>query len=341
MTIEVELFGGTEEEWDGFAAAQDGYTHFHQFRWRAVIQRVFGHECLYLAARAWDGELVGVLPLVRVRSLVFGHFLVSMPFLNYGGPLGSPAAVRALVDEASEIARRDNVKLLELRSRVPLSISTPASHRKITVVLDLSESPDLQFKQFGSKLRSQIRRPEKEGVTVRFGPDQVAPFFGVFSRHMRDLGTPTQSLAFFHELSEQFAGDCWFACAYLAGEPVAGGCGFRFGDEFEMTWASSLRGYNRQAPNMLLYWACMERAIKAGVKRFNFGRCTPGSGSHRFKMQWGAREEALWWYGVSAGTDVTTPSPHAGPFRFGPRFWRRLPPAIATALGPSIVRYIP
>jgi FemAB-related protein (PEP-CTERM system-associated) len=264
-----------------------------------------------------------------------------MPFLNYGGPLGTTSGVRALVDEASELARRDNVKLLELRSRTPLSIAVPASHRKITVVLDLSDSPLVQFNRFDSKLRSQIRRPQKEGVTIKFGPDQVTPFFGVFARHMRDLGTPTQSLAFFQELAQQFPEDCQFACAYLDGTAVAAGCGFYFADEFEMTWASSLREYNRQAPNMLLYWACIERAIEHGVKQFNFGRCSPGSGPHRFKMQWGGREEPLWWYGVAATPSITTPSPHVGPFRFGPRIWRRLPASIAAAVGPSIVRYIP
>ena len=116
---------------------------------------------------------------------------------------------------------------------------------------------------------------------VRFGTDQVAPFFEVFARHMRDLGTPAQPLTLFRELAKQFPDDCWFACAYLGARPVAAGCGFRFGSEFEMTWASSLRAYNRQAPNMLLYWACMERAIGEGITRFNFGRCTPGAGTHR------------------------------------------------------------
>jgi hypothetical protein len=158
---------------------------------------------------------------------------------------------------------------------------------------------------------------------------------------MRDLGTPTQPLALFRGIAEQFPNDCWFACAYLAGNPVAGACGFRFADEFEMTWASSLRDYSRQAPNMLLYWACMERAMAEGVKRFNFGRCTPGAGTHRFKMQWGGHEEPLWWYGLGATAGATTPSPHEGAFRFGPLIWRRLPTSIATAVGPAIVRYIP
>lgn len=341
MSISVERFDGLEEEWDDFASRQPGHTHFHRLRWRALITQVFGHECIYLAARDADDRLVGVLPLVRVRSFVFGHYLVSMPFLNYGGPLGTEAGVRALVDAAISISQRENVKLLELRSRLPLPVSLQASHRKITVLRDLPSAAGDLFEQFDSKLRNQIRRPQKEGVTVRFGPDQVVPFFRVFAQHMRDLGTPAQPLAFFREIARQFPDDCWFACAYLGGKPVAGGCGFCFSDEFEMTWASSLRSYNRQAPNMLLYWSCMERAIGEGVRVFNFGRCTTGTGSHRFKMQWGGRETPLWWYGFATSPGTTTPSPTDRRLRWGPRLWRRLPESIATTLGPSIVRYIP
>lgn len=63
-----------------------------------------------------------------------------------------------------------------------------------------------------------------------------------------------------------------------------------------MTWASALAEHNRTSANMGLYHAFMLRAISDGCTRFNFGRCTPGSGTHRFKLQWGGREEALWWY---------------------------------------------
>jgi len=233
------------------------------------------------------------------------------------------------------------VKLLELRSSIPLKTALPASHRKITVMRDLPTAPAQLFNQFSAKLRSQIRRPQKEGITIAFGRDQLEPFFTVFARHMRDLGTPTQSLQFFREIASQFPEDCWIGCAYLGGQPVAGGCGFRFGDQFEMTWASSLREYNREAPNMLIYWAFMERAIADGARVFNFGRCTPGAGTHKFKMQWGGREEPLWWYGLAASEGVTTPSPKDARFRWGPRIWRRLPASIATKVGPSIVRYIP
>ena len=343
--MRVSHFTGADATWDEFVRAAPGWTHFHLIGWKSVIERVFGHECIYLAAYddAREGALAGVLPLVRVKSMVFGHFLVSMPFLNYGGPLGDDAAVRALVSHATEIAERDDARLLELRSRAPLPVDLPVSHRKVTVLLDLPGDADALWKRMDAKVRSQVRRPKKEGVTVRFGPEQVGPFFEVFSRHMRDLGTPTQPRRLFEVIAEVFGDEAWFGCAYLGEQPVACGCGFRWGSEFEMTWASSLVEHKRIAPNMLLYWSFMERAIDEGLTLFNFGRCSPGAGTHRFKLQWGSRDEQLWWYGRAANGDAeaATPSPNDSGYSWGPRLWKHLPTPVATVLGPRIVRYIP
>lgn len=344
-SLTVAPFEGSASEWDRFVRGQRGWTHFHLFGWRGVLERVFRHDCVYLAARDVDGTLVGVLPCVRVRSVVFGHYLVSMPFLNYGGPLGSPDGIRALAERAVEIARESNVDLLELRSRVELPIDLHVSHRKLTVVRDLISDPDELFKTLPAKLRSQVKRPRKEGVEVRFGADQIAPFHEVFAHHMRDLGTPTQPRALFETIAEVFPHDSTFAVAYHAGKAVACGCGFRWGDEFEITWASALRSFNSISPNMLVYWELMARLGSAGVTRFNFGRCTKDSGTYRFKMQWGGREELLWWYQHSARAadrnSAQTPSPDAGVFALATRVWQKLPLRVATSLGPQIVRFIP
>jgi FemAB-related protein (PEP-CTERM system-associated) len=344
MSFTVERYAGPPETWDRFVRSREGWTHFHLHGWRAVYEDVFGHECLYLAARDAGGALAGVLPLVRVRSLVFGHYLVSLPFVNYGGPLGDAEAVRALAGRAAELAREDGVKLLELRSRSPQPLELPVSHRKITVLLDLAPGdPDAVWKRFPSKLRSQVRRPEKAGVEVRFGPDQVAPFYRVFARHMRDLGTPVLPRRLFEAVQARFGDEVWFGCAYLGARPIACGAGFRWDGEFEMTWASALEEFSRIAPNMLLYWSFIARAAGAGLARFNFGRCTPGGGTHRFKRQWGSRDEQLWWYqaGRGAGAGAGTPAPDSGAYAWGPRLWRRLPLGLATWLGPRIVRGIP
>jgi FemAB-related protein (PEP-CTERM system-associated) len=339
----VETFEGAAAQWDAIVRASSGWTHCHLHDWRRVVEDALGHQCVYLAAyEPVGGQLRAVLPLVRVRSLLFGHYLVSMPFLNYGGPLGDESAVRALVAEATARAAADGVKLLELRSREPLPVDLPVSHRKITVLLDLPAGDARPvWDGLAAKVRSQVRRPMKDGVTVRFGPEQLDPFYRVFAHHMRDLGTPVLPRRLFERIVDAFPRDVWFGCAWLGDVPVAGGCGFRWAGEFEMTWASSLRAYNRLAPNMLLYWRFMERCVAEGVSLFNFGRCTPGSGTHRFKAQWGSRDAPLYWYQRSAEGASATPSPDDGKYRLATRLWSRLPLAVANRLGPHVVRLIP
>lgn len=342
MTVAVGPFEGPAAEWDDFARGQGGATHCHRHAWRDVIGETFGHQCLWLAARDPAGRLAGVLPLVRVRSILFGHYLVSLPFLNYGGPIGAPEAVRALADRAAALARGAGAKLLELRNRSEQPLSLPASHRKVTVVVDLPDTAEDLLRVFPSKLRSQVRRPFKENLEVTFGPDQVGPFHQVFARHMRDLGTPALPRRFFETVARVFGTDAWFGTAWLGGRPVAAGAGLVFDGEFEMTWAAALSEWNRISANMGLYWRFMERAVEQGLRRFNFGRCTPGGSTHRFKRQWGGRDEQLWWYQwAPGGGPAATPSPDAGAWSWGPRLWKRLPLPVATWLGPRIVRSIP
>lgn len=340
--VSVAPFEGSAKEWDQLVQDTPGGTHFHQYGWRDVMRQAMGHEAPYLAARDMAAQLVGVLPLVRVRSLLFGDYLVSMPFLNYGGPLGSDAAVVALADAAADLADTCGCKLLELRSRRELPLSLPVSHRKVTVTLPLSPGdPDAVLASLKSKVRSQVRRPLKEGVEVTFGADQLEGFYSVFAEHMRDLGTPVLGRGWFEAIAAAFGDSAWFGCARFEGTPVAAGCGFRWAKEFEMTWASSLWDYSRIAPNMLLYWRFMERAANEGIEQFNFGRCTPDGGTHRFKMQWGSEDEELWWYHRASDAETQTPSPDEGAYSLGPKLWRHLPLPVANLVGPRIVRLIP
>jgi FemAB-related protein (PEP-CTERM system-associated) len=341
--LEVVPLDGNRQVWDELVMRAEGSTYCHLSGWRETLSDVLGAECLYWAAVDDNGTWHGILPLLRVRSRVFGHYLVSLPFLNDGGPLGSHAAQNRLVEQAVTEARRSRADLLELRTRDARSIDLPVSSRKVTVLLPLPSDAETLFKQFPAKLRSQIRRPMKEGLTVRFGPDQREPFYEVFARTMRDLGTPVLPQELFERLAATFPHLVTFGVVYRGEQPLAGGCGFVWREEFEMTWAGSRGESRRLAANMLLYWAFMERAIARGVRVFNFGRCTPGSGTHHFKRQWGGVDLPLSWhqYVARAGRVQATPSPHDPAYSWGPRLWRRLPLFVANHLGPRLVRFLP
>jgi serine/alanine adding enzyme len=338
----VALLDGGESAWDAFATAATDSTFCHLSGWRDVMTDVLGHACHYLSASAEDGATCAVLPLVRVKSPLFGDYLVSMPFLNAGGPVGAPDGVATLVEHAATLARRLGVDLLELRARQELS-PTPlrVSSRKITVRLDLPTSAGVLWDGFEPKLRSQIRRPQKEGLEARFGLDQLDAFYDVFAINMRALGTPVLPRRFFERIAERFPSLVVFGAVYRAAQPVAAGCGFVWRDEFEMTWASSLREYSRLAPNMLLYWSFLEHVIGRDVRVFDFGRCTPGGGTHRFKQQWGATDVPLPWLQWSSRHVAATPSPDRPAFKVASAVWRRLPLAVTNRIGPLLARQIP
>ena len=341
MTLPLD---GDTGSWDAFVARAEGGSFCHLAGWREILSDVLGAECLYRVVTDGGGEWQGVLPLVRVKSWIFGHYLVSLPFLNHGGPLGSPAARRRLVGEAVTEARRSGVDLLELRTRDARGrgdLDLPVSSRKITVLLPLPPSSDELFTSLHSKVRNQIRRPMKEGLTARFGPDQREPFYEVFARTMRDLGTPVLPRALFDRLVVAFPDLVVFGVVYRGDQPLAGGCGFVWREEFEMTWAGALRDSRTLGANMLLYWAFMEQMIARGVRVFNFGRCTPGGGTHHFKRQWGGTDLPLPWCQYAPGGVTATPSPNDPAFSWGPRLWRRLPLPLANRLGPRLVRFLP
>src|SRR5439155_1648540 len=188
--MSVALLDGSVSVWDAFVAAAPGSTFCHLAGWRDVMTDVLGHQCFYTIACDDAGVWRGILPLVRVRSPLFGDYLVSLPFLNSGGPVGAPDAVATLADHAAALAQRLRVDLLELRTRHLVSAPLRLSQRKLTVRLELAASGEAVWRAFPAKLRSQIRRPQRDGLDARFGVAELPAFYEVFARNMRSLGPP-------------------------------------------------------------------------------------------------------------------------------------------------------
>jgi serine/alanine adding enzyme len=340
--IRVINAGDDHDQWDRYVASSSGSTFCHQASWKSIMTNALGHEALYVAAVDEGGRWQGILPLVRVRS-VLGHYLISLPFLNDGGPLGDSEAQENLVRYAIGEAKRSGASLLELRSRDDVPGPLISSYRRVSVHLSLPSSrEELWSDTLRPKLRAQIRRPGKEGMTFRCGRAELDGFYEVFARNMRDLGTPVLPRKFFELGASSFGTSMLFAAVYTStGVPVAGACCLHWRDELEVTWASSLREYNRLSPNMLLYASLMEEAIDRGVKVFNFGRSAPDSSTHRFKLQWGGHDVALPWPFWSPHAVVGVPSAENPFYRIATATWRRLPLAITNRLGPVLSRLLP
>lgn len=354
MSFEVEIADpGGKAAWDEFVERSGVTHHAHLWFWRGVFATVFGHEPYYLIARdsASDSSVAGILPLFLVRSVLFGRALISLPYLNGGGLVATSEEARlALLQRAAQLAKELEVNYVELRERAPLP-ATPFSlvHRshKVSMLLPLNGDAQALFEGFPAKLRSQIRRPSKAGMSAEVSSDLtnalrlVRAFYEVFAENMRDLGTPVYPRRLFEQTLKSAGRRARVIVVWHEGRPVGCGITIGVGSTVEIPWASTLKRHNKSSPNMLLYWQAIKSACEDGYEHFDFGRCSPDSGSFKFKEQWGAKALPLHWYYLLNTGKVPDVNPKRSGFTPLVSAWRRLPLPVANLVGPWLTKSIP
>jgi FemAB-related protein (PEP-CTERM system-associated) len=312
--------------------------------WLNVFRRAFGHVPYCLEAFE-GGRPCGFVTLAYVRSLLFGRYLVSLPYLNYGGVVADDDEVaRLLIDRAIELAERLRVRRLELRHEYPVSHPRLGHARtdKAHMRLDLPGTVEGLWKQLDGKVRNQVSKGRKSGLTVAWGGHDLLPeFYNVFSHNMRDLGTPVYSRSLFVRVLDQFPGRAEL-CVVRAGQlAVAGALLLHGWGVTEVPSASSLRSHNHTNANMLMYYHLLERSIQREQDIFDFGRSTPDSGTYKFKKQWGATPAAAHWQSCLRVGSLDETRPDNPRYGLMVRLWKRLPVSLTRVIGPQIVRGIP
>jgi serine/alanine adding enzyme len=330
--------------WDEYVNRHPLGSLYHDPRWASLIMRCFSHQTFFLTCTDADGALLGVLPLVFLKSRIFGRALVSMPYFNYGGLLASDDAGAAqLVSEALNLQTKLGAEYLELRQTTPIPGDWPAKSHKVLMLLTLPPDRDALWASFKTKLRTRVRRAEKEGFTLHWGKKELlADYYSVFAENMRDLGTPVYPLAFFQAILEAFPENAHIASVRSGSECVAAGFLLSYRGKMEVPWASSLRRFNRLSPNMLLYWFMLGQSIAEGCHTFDFGRSTRNSGTYQFKEQWGAApHQSLWVYPGQNPSALPDHSPGNKKYLLATHLWRKLPLFLTNRFGPHIVKNIP
>jgi len=331
------------DKWDDYVNDHPAGCVYHLFGWKNIIEKSMGLKSHYVYASE-NGKICGIVPLFLSSSVLFGRYLTSIPFFNYGGILADNDLVAGILfGHCGIIARSEKASYVELRHISKLIDNVPVKSHKARMVLALDDDPNKMWEGFKSKLRSQIKRPMRENMNVVFGAKElVADFYSVFSNNMRDLGTPVWSINLFTEILEWFGDHTQICMVYHKGLPVASGFLVFYKDSAEIWTASSLRKYNNLSPNMLLYWRAIEYACKKGCKKFDFGRSSLNSGTYRFKEQWGALPEVLnWQYWLPQGAKLPEINPSNPKYKLFIMMWRRLPVFAANLIGPSIARNLP
>lgn len=334
-------------DWEPFIARQAQACIYHHPAWATLVSDVFGLRAWYIEARDEAGQLLGVLPLVRQVIPLLGSYLTSMPYFNYGGALAATEPAReALMSAARELAQRLNCRYLELRDTQPAPPGWHTRTDKITMVLALPADHAALAKQLGAKLRSQTRRAEREGATTHTGGlELLDDFYDVFCHTMHALGTPVYPKRFFAALLQRFAHCTALVVIRANTGPMAAGLLVFDGTTAEIPWAGCREDAKPLGFNMKLYLEVLQLSIDRGCTRFDFGRTTPGSGTWRFKAQWGAQPVQLHWHrwqrGGAPHPQVVAQAAPGKLRQLVTRAWSALPLPVANTLGPLISPVLP
>ena len=328
--------------------AWDEYVHSHPeglayqlFAWKQAVTQAYGFEGKYLLAES-SGNICGVLPLIKLRVPLRGESYISLPYCDAGGVLADSLDVATkLLGSAFESSPR-----CEIRSAIELSSGLSNQTDKVRMLLELPLSSEELLSRLKSKLRSQVKKPIRDGLTVKTGGEELVEiFYRIFAVNMRDLGSPVHSLLWIKSVVKTYAENCRVAVVYTPdGEPAAAGIVLLQRQTVSIPWASALREYNRLNPNMLPYWTFLQLAADNGYCYFDFGRSTPGEGTYKFKQQWGAQPKPLYWYQQPEASN-TISDEMADSAKLSKRdllvgIWQKLPVPVATTIGSQVRKYI-
>lgn len=333
---------GSDETWPRLVDALDHATLAHAPQWFDAIQAAYGHTPLFLQATDSLGR-VAVLPAFVIRRPLLGAVVVSMPFLDYGGPLSSRGDLaRHLVEYLMKEAGRLSVRAVEFRCTEALNLPFSPMTNKVNLVLPLPGDPGELWRRLDPKVRNQVRKAERSSLTVEVGRAEILEdFYRVFAANMRELGSPVHGRKFFAAILDSFGGKARVAVVRKGPLPIGGLIALSFKQALIVPWASSLREYFPLCPNVLLYWEMLRAACREGFRRFEFGRSGRNSGTYRFKRQWGAIEEPLYWYKLlTRGHDHRPLSRSESMRTVLAALWRRLPLPASRWFGPRIRKYL-
>jgi len=349
--INCRLYSTTEkDQWDNFVTNHADANPYQRFAWGQAIEQAYGHKALYFVAER-DSQISAVLPVVLFKRPFAKEKLVSLPFCDVGGLLSNDKQSEvSLLDFVTQWENTHQCGTGEIRQGgIAIDSTEQSTTQKVRMLLSLPESATELMANFKSKLRSQIRKAEKNGLTVELSTSPssalVDDFYQVFSVNMRALGSPVHHKKWFYSLVENYGDKLVLACIYADKKIIGAGIVLKNGNKAAIPWASTDAQFNRLAPNMLLYWQLLAHCADSGICEFDFGRSTLGEGTYRFKSQWGAEPFYLHWSPLTALTVASHPTPESPKQENRLRntiatCWSKLPLPLANMCGPMIRKYI-
>ncbi len=349
MSACVPYTEALRDGWDELALTRG--TIYHTTAFRRILADSFGYIPADHAILDGAGRVVALIPLVIGRNLRLQRAGVSLPFVNHTDLCAVSADARAAAVAALPgIAAVHRLDYLELRltdedgTVAPDGPGWAVSRANYTFRLPLVGGEDAVLALSTSGNRNHIRKAAKSGLfAVSLDPGNLNGFYRVYHKRMKELGSPAPAIRFFESFFTRLPGHTTLLTVLdRASGAVVGGMLLLAspGDRtLYYPYGATLVEYNSRYLGNFMYWEAARYAIAQGFDYLDLGRSPAGSGTYRFKKQWGARPVRLAYFTYSPTGGPAGP-PDRG--RLGPlvALWRAAPSFVTDFAGPRLIKYL-
>ncbi|MEF3304685.1 GNAT family N-acetyltransferase [Paenibacillus sp. GYB003] len=335
-----------KDEWDRLARERG--TVFHTTAFRDVLIRSFGYDCLYHAVVEGDHRVRALIPLVAGRNLGLRKVAVSLPFANYTDICADDAeALRFAIDSVPAIKDEARLGYVELRLKdqsVGGRTGWSASAHNYTFKLPLEGGEERVLALSTGSNRNHVRKAYKnDWFDVSFDAGRLEAFYRIYVRRMKQLGSPAPDIRFFRAFFELMPEHAHLLTVLdKQSGSVAGGMLLLTSpgnSTVYYPYGANLIEYNSKYLNNFMYWEAAKFAMRGGFGHLDLGRSPAGSGTYRYKEQWGAKPEPLEYSVFDGGAGKSGP-PDKESLGFFVELWKKTPKFVTDAAGKRLIKYI-
>jgi len=335
--------------WDDYVKKHPQGSFFHLSGWQQVIEKSFRHACYYLYSYHVSGdnkgEINGVLPLVEVKSKLFGHALVSTPFCVYGGAIAdSSYIVRQLEQQACQLAEQLSVDYLELRYQTKQASNLLLKQAHSTFACELADNNEKILSDIKKKQRAVIRHSLRNDLdfTISTGNNNLTDFYQLLSTSYRNLGTPIFTKNYFENLIDIFGDNVDIAIIKDNNQqPSSTVMNFYFNEQVLPYYGGGNESARGLKSADFMYYQVMCNASERGYRWYDFGRSKNDSGPYKYKKNWGMEPKSLYYYYHLVNADeLPNLSPNNPKYKVFIQLWQKLPLKVSQFIGPFLSKYL-
>jgi CelD/BcsL family acetyltransferase involved in cellulose biosynthesis len=293
-----------DPRWRDLTEKHPGASVFHTPGWLEALRRTYGYEPVAYTTAAPGTDLTNGVVLCRVRSLVTGRRLVSLPFSDHCEPLTErPEDLPSLLHFLEVKRTEEKWAYVEMRPRTcdaaPLLGMEP-SLRYVFHTIDLGPRLEHILRRFHKdSTQRKIRRAEREKLTYEEGRGDalVEKFYPLLLRTRRRQQLPPHPRAWFRNLTESLGDKVKIRVASRNGRPIASILTLIHKDVMVYKYGCSDERFHNLGGMHLLFWTAIQEAKHSGCREFDLGRSDADNpGLITFKEHWGAaRSQLTYW----------------------------------------------